>query len=130
MESEQLVSTESPFSTFFKINLVMRKQRERMSAQMKNHQQRVLGMKDEVELRRIRRQIKSEHEQMVDEMKEERRQFDLKLVKDMEETVKQQQETLVDNEVPGFKISMMPTDISLQKDILRFLLAIHAEFCK
>ena len=101
-----------------------------MSAQMKNHQQRVLGMKDEVELRRIRRQIKSEHEQMVDEMKEERRQFDLKLVKDMEETVKQQQETLVDNEVPGFKISMMPTDISLQKDILRFLLAIHAEFCK
>ena len=108
----------------------MQKQRERILAQMKEHQQRVAGVKDEVELRRIRRQIKSEHEKTVDEMKEERCQFDRQLVKGMEETVKQQQETLVDNEIPGFRISMMPTDISLQKDILRFLLAIHVEFCK
>jgi len=46
---------------------------------------------------------------------------------ELESSVKNQQEMLVNAQIPGFKATTETGEINLQKDILRFLLAVHGE---
>lgn len=63
----------------------------------------------------------------MERIRDERRQFDEQMLSELEGSVKCQQNMLVDAQIAGFKVTTETSAINLQRDILRFLLAVHSE---
>jgi hypothetical protein len=83
--------------------------------------------KSELEKARAAQQAKKEHESTLERIRDERRQFDEQMLSELEESVKCQQDMLVNAQIAGFKVTTETGAINLQRDILRFLLAVHSE---
>ena len=109
---------------------VLQEQSERLEKEHAKHDALLLRAKSQSEKVRVAQQAKKEHESTMERMRDERRQFNEQMLSELEESVKSQQEALVNEKIAGFNITTEKGEINLQRDILRFLLAVHNEIVR
>lgn len=106
---------------------VLRDQSQRLKKEHAKHDGLLSRAKSQSDKARAAQQAKKEHESTLERIRDERRQFDEQMLSELEGSVKCQQNMLVDAQIAGFKVTTETSAINLQRDILRFLLAVHSE---